>query len=254
MNTKSLKILFALFLAFSLLTGCDKDDDDNQDNSPKDVSLKFYFNHRIGNAQLLFDSVAYQNDFGNVYGVSTLKYFVSDFTLHKDDGSTYLIDEAHYVDGRDNATRTFTPSGKIPAGTYNSLTFVFGLTEEKNVDGTYPDPPENQMEWPPAMGHGYHYMKLEGKFEMNGGSYENFQAHTGASMNNPYFIEVELPMPLVVAAGDEKIVSLRMDINKWWSSPNELDLNEVSGIMGNPAMQEKLKANGADVFSLESIE
>jgi hypothetical protein len=49
-------------------------------------------------------------------------------------------------------------------------------------------------------------------------------------------------------------LTVKMDINKWFESPNTLDLNDITSIMGNQPMQEKIKANGADVFSVESIE
>ena len=40
-----------------------------------------------------------------------------------------------------------------------------------------------------------------------------------------------------------------MNINNWWVNPNMLDLNTMSGIMGNQQMQIKLKENGNDVFT-----
>jgi len=255
MKIQNLRIAAMLFVLAVFFTGCSKDENNETPPASTDVGLKFYFNQRVGVAPLYFDSLVYQNAFGNVYSVATLKYFISDITLHNADGTEVLIDEEHYVDARDNDTKTFTPASKIPAGTYTSISFIFGLNEAKNVAGRYPNPPENNMEWPPAMGTGYHYMKLEGKIKVDStGTTQNYQAHTGPSMGNAYYIEVEVPLNFTFNSGDEKIVSIAMDVNKWWNNPNEIDLNNITSIMGNQEIQQQLHDNGADVFYLEGVE
>ena len=241
-----------LFLTGVLITGCKKDDNNDDPTPVKNVQLNFAFSHRVGTTPLSYDVMSYNNDAGNNYSVVTLKYFVSDIRLHKADGSSVLIDEAHYVDGTDANTMVFTPTAKVPEGNYSSISFIYGLNEDKNVTGSYPNPPESLMEWPIPMGGGYHYMKLEGRLD-SAGTIKNYQAHTGASMGTPYYIEVELPSSSFTAS-EGKIITIGLDINKWWNSPNVLDLNDVTSIMGNPTMQQIMHENGADVFYLESIE
>ena len=102
---------------------------------------------------------------------------------------------------------------------------------------------------PAAMGTGYHYMKLEGKFD-SAGVIKNYQAHTGPSMGNQYFVEVVLTQDPFSCNCTTVDIRIDMDINKWWQNPNTLDLNNMSMVMGNQEMQQKLKENGSDVFSL----
>jgi hypothetical protein len=109
------------------------------------------------------------------------------------------------------------------------------------------------MEWPLPMGGGYHYMKLEGKIELPGTT-NNFQAHTGPTMGNQNFVEIELPQSSFVLSGEERTLAIRMNINNWWKTPNVLDLNTVTSIMGNQEMQLKLKSNVNDVFSYGGIQ
>ncbi len=242
-----------LLLSGLVITACKKDDDGDDNPTPvPEVQLNFNFSHRVGNLPVNFDVISYNNAAGNDYSVVTLKYFISDIRLNKADGSSFLIDEEHYVDGTDYNTLLFTPETKVPEGEYSSISFIFGLNEEKNITGTYPNPPESNMEWPIPMGGGYHYMKLEGKID-SAGTVKNYQAHTGPTMGTPYYVEVTLPSSSFTAK-EGLIITIGMDINNWWQGPHIIDLNNVTSIMGNPDMQELLQDNGENVFYLESIE
>jgi hypothetical protein len=108
------------------------------------------------------------------------------------------------------------------------------------------------MEWPIPLGGGYHYMKLEGKVAA-GEVQNNFQAHTGPTNGNQNYIEVSLDGSLFLVDNPQALLVIGMDINKWWNNPNLLDLNEITMVMGNQAVQEKLKANGMDVFHVEPL-
>ena len=247
------KLLSIIFLATILIfSSCKKDEDSTVDPPAQDNQV-FQLSHFVGTDVLEFTNIKYTNAFGNVYSVETLKYFISDITLEKADGTEFFIGEEHYVDGADSTTLAFNPVTTIPDGEYTSVSFIFGLSEEKNVNGRYPNPPENLMEWPHAMGGGYHYMKLEGKFN-EGGTTKNYQGHTGPTMGNQNFIEVTLPGSEFTVSGDTFTFTIKMDINNWWTNPNTLDLNVVTGIMGNQDMQVIMHDNGNDVFSVLSIE
>ncbi len=247
---KSSVLLSALLAVTVLFSACDDDDDVEL----KDAQLNVKFSHVVGGMDPLVQStIEYENAFGNMYSVETLRYFVSDFLLVDEDGNEVRINEAHYVDAFDTGTHVFQPAEKIPAGKYVSVSFIFGLDEEMNVPGKFPNPPESNMEWPLAMGSGYHYMKLEGKVD-SAGTVNNFQAHTGPTMGNQNYIEVTLPGSAFTFGPDGQTLTIFMDINKWWSTPHLINLSQVTGIMGNQAMQEKLKANGQDVFGFGGIE
>jgi hypothetical protein len=97
-------------------------------------------------------------------------------------------------------------------------------------------------------------MKLEGKFD-SANIVKNYQCHTGPTNGNQNYITVTLPNSGFMASGSGTTITLAMDINNWWVSPNTLDLNNMSMIMGNQSMQVKLHDNGQEnVFSVLSIE
>lgn len=241
-----------VFATVVVLSSCSKNDDD-VNPIPADVQPVIVLNHTIGQETVVFDTIKYSNNFGNVYSVATLKYFISDFTFHKSDGTEVKIDEEYYVDGRENSTINYTPMVKIPAGDYSSVSFTFGIDSTKNKTGRYTNPPESNMEWPIPMGGGYHYMKFEGKFNRND-TIKNFQCHLGPTMGNPNYFEVTLANSSFTASGNEVKITIQMNLNNWFGSPHVMDLNDITGIMGNQQIQLMLKANGVNVFSLKSIE
>ncbi len=234
--------LFGLAVSIAtLFTSCTKD------NETTEANLTFNFIHMVGDQHLEFDTLIYTNAFGNNYSVSTLKYFVSDFVLSRDDGSMIMINKVHYIDARDTSSLSFTADELIPGGDFIEISFSFGLADENNNSNSYINPPESLMEWPLPMGGGYHYMKLEGKFDSIG-SLKNYQAHTGRLMENPHNITVKLNRFSFTVDGTTADINIIMNINQWWANPNTLDLNNISGIMGNEIMQQKLQENGASVF------
>lgn len=235
--------LLALTVTGLLLSSCKKEDD----NGPANVKLVIGLKHFVGNGEVEYDNIKYTNAFGNLYSVSRLQYFISDIRLERAGGAEVFIDEEFYVDGTIPNTMTLAPEESIPAGEYTSVSFIFGLNEEKNVAGRFPNPPENNMEWPPALGTGYHYMKLEGKVDSSG-VINNFQAHTGPTNGNQNYVEVTLQGSAFSAEGDEIGLIIRMDINKWWENPHIFDLNRMTMVMGNQDVQQKLRENGGDVF------
>ncbi len=249
MLKRNFVVTIALIISGALLiNACEKDEEIQE--TPKDATVLFVLDHNVGGDDLVFDNIQYQNTIGNNYSVATLKYFISNITFHNTNGNSFMIDEEHYVDGTDPNTLNYSPTVKIPEGEYSSISFIFGLDTLKNTNGRYHNPPESNMEWPQAMGQGYHYMKLEGKID-SAGTIKNFQAHTGQSMGNPYFIEVCLHNSEFTASGGNFEISIKMDINKWWENPNELDLNFMTMMMGNQTLQQQLHDNGVDVFSVD---
>ena len=74
----------------------------------------------------------------------------------------------------------------------------------------------------------------------------------GPTMGNDYHIRVTLPSSFTADCNIStyRNANISMDINKWFETPNTLDLNDLSSIMGDMAMQIELQQNGADVFTV----
>src|SRR5690554_4931383 len=247
-------ILFSgLLFVFSLLFSCKKDNpepDNTPTPAPTTVESFIKFKHKIDNIAVDFDTVKYVNDFGNDFSIETIRYFVSNVAFVKSNGDVVNITNAIYVDAREAVYNQKKFTTAIPNGEYTEMRFTFGLDSVMNQTGAFNNFPEAAMEWPMMMGGGYHYMKLEGRYE-DQGSYNHFNFHTGPLNNNKNYFQVAVPMSLTVSNGSFD-VSLSMEIQNWFKNPNSFDLTTISqGMMGSQTKQELVKSNGFDVFSVE---
>ncbi len=242
--------LLALTLALLFSYGCNKEEDTG--------SLVYLnFGHTVKGQELGLNDTWYSSAAGHPFMVERLKYYTSNFSLHNTAGERIDIREVHYRDVEKPDTRAFEWED-VPPGEYTGLSFIFGLDEVVNVDGGLPNTTTNiNMEWPLPGDQGYHYMKFEGRYDLNGtGVIKPFNLHTGATGNNQNYVLVDLPFqhPMAFSGGVWQI-NLSMDLNEWLQNPNVYDFEAFgSMIMANQNAQQMLRENGSSVFSISTIE
>jgi len=246
---KNFKVLTSFLSVFvlALFMGCDKDAESG--------SISIAFDHKVGTEALELENKAYQSLAGHPFYIYRLKYYVSEIELHQADGTSISFENIHYRDIADENTRMLD-LGDIPAGDYNRLTFTFGLEEAINIDGGLPNTQTNvNMEWPIPGDQGYHYMKFEGKYDLNGtGELKNFNLHTGATGGNQNYVEVSLPINEMSVDDNNLSLLLEMDLMEWLQNPNTYDFEEFGAmIMMNQNAQTILKENGQTVFSISDV-
>lgn len=242
-----LKLNHLLWLAFVglALFGCKEKDEPLK----QDYNLQFSMEYKWLNEAIVFDSLNYASDLNDSVSVSTLKYFITDIVVECEDGN-YSI-PYRYIDGRDPAMNSF--SVKVQEGkVMKKLHFVFGLDSNANQTGRFTELPEANMVWPTPMGGGYHYMKLEGKFMDNGFS-KNYQAHSGPLNGVDRSVKFSFNLENKIMTKNMEL-GLIMNLGEYFNQPNVLDLNNVSGIMGNEQMQIKLHENAFSLFQLKGIQ
>jgi len=202
----------------------------------------------------------YVNAAGNVYWVSNLEYTVSDFSMELTSHDAARGAERfetgpetmHYRTHSDPATRSFTLED-VPVGSYSHLHFRFGLDGSVNVDGAFPDL-ELAMGWPPPLGDGYHYMRHEGNFEAASGDTIGYTTHTGPTQGTDFSFEVSLHLDensagarhgFEVVADETVTVTLEMNVNEWYATPNTYSFDDHGIIMPDPGAQSLLMVNGS---------
>ena len=241
-------VLPLLTIALISLASCKKDDENAQKGK---VSLSF--THKIGLEELEFDTLKYTNAVGHNYEVRTLKYFISNITFSKSDGSKEVYKKPIYINGEDLSTLSYT-NIEIPIGTYESIGITFGIDSNMNVSDTLTTVEEVSMAWPDGnQGGGYHYMKLEGTYDslaidsLN----KNYNIHTGAIMGNPHDFNVIFKNSAFTINEDGLSIEIVMDINEWFTSPHNYDFADYGHmIMMDTTAQMQLRANGSSVFSI----
>ncbi len=263
------KQLLLLLLLTVFLGSCKEEENPPVQDTGKIV---IQFHHRYNNEYVGFDNLHYINKAGNQMMFSEIQYFISDVTLHYTDDRAYLINkwkDIHYVDSDIPSTQTWEVYDSIPAGIIDSISFTFGINEEKNQSYMYVNPPESLMFWPDILGGGYHYMKINGKwlneqqqlspfnFHLGIGQiYDNQQQITGF-IQNYFHVGVTLPVYssyiLKIEPGQESAIAIAMNVERWFEGPNTWDFNYWGGdIMQNQAAMQTACENGRDVFTLET--
>lgn len=266
---KNIKFFLLIIIAILTFNFCKKEKKETPIDTGK---IRFIFTHLIDGKALQKDTMKYMNAAGNNYSVSEVKYFISDVTLYKTDGTKQLInqwEEIHYIDEGISETKTWNVYDKITIGTYDSITFVFGITKEKNKSFMYVNPPEVNMMWPDILGGGYHYLMINGfwKNTLNQNEPYNFhmgigQLYAGSTINTDSIIAyvqnyftVSLPHSSFTINKDEtKEIQILMNIENWFKTPHIYDHNYWGGaIMQKQAAMQMAKENGWDVFSIGYI-
>lgn len=269
MKTNSLVFFFLIFISFYSCKKKDKTDD----TVPIETGhINFKFLHYVDGQPLHKDSMMYVNAAGNQYEVNQLMYFISDVTLYKSGGTKKIIDDwkdINYVDIDIPSTLTWNVYDSIPVGTYDSITFIFGITAEKNKSFMFVNSPEVNMMWPDVLGGGYHYMMLNGKWIDTTNAVENFNFHMGigqlyksnvitvdsiyAFVQN-YFTVSLANSSFTLSNNETKEIEIIMNIDSWFNTPHIYDHNYWGGsiMQIQPAMQ-MIKENGYDVFTVGNI-
>lgn len=215
-----------------------------------DADITFKVGYKVDAAPLTFNNIQFTNAAGNEYSVTRLDYFLSHFVFHNTDGSTYLKDAYQYLNAQRDTTNEFTLKN-IPNGDYSGITFYLGLDENLNVTMGLPNEPDyNNMEWPVPMGGGYHFMKLEGHFKSGPDTY-GYAMHIGL---NYFLVSVHIDFPFTINELN-RTVNMHMNVNEWFENPNiyNFETDKVYS-MGDTTAMLKLTQNGANTFSITSIE
>lgn len=232
-------------------------------------SMYWRVSHEVNGQPLKLNISGYTNAAGNEYIIAGLKYFISDVTLY---GKGNLVKtltqpkDIYYIDEEIPSTKEIFFNNVIPAGEYDSVSFVFGITGEKNISYRFVNPPENLMAWPDALGGGYHYMKLDGKWKDINAMLQPFNFHlgigqlyhgTGYNTDSIYafvqnWFRVSLPgTAFTIRNGELKSLRLVMNISNWFTNPHDYNFNYWGGaVMQNQEAQQTIRENGWNVFSI----
>jgi hypothetical protein len=261
MIKRTIYIFLSIISLTLIVTAC-------QDEEQTGGFVGFSFYHTIDNLPINYNELVYENQAGNPYEVSSIQWFISDVTLITTEGKEVILNKdqfCHYIDTNLPTTQEWRPSDRIPTGTYEKIQLTFGLKGEKNTPGQFHELPESNMVWPLALGGpngGYHYMKLNGFWKNSDAERTPFNFHLGVGQlyndQNEVtdfvqnWFQVTLPLDYEIKENDTLRLILNMNVNKWFNTPYIYDFNVMGGMtMTNQAVLEKIKGNGANVFTVE---
>ena len=210
---------------------------------PTISDLNIHFTQTVNGNPLILDSMVYTNQENDNYSIQTVRYLLSDITLHTDNGTSTLLDNVHFIDLSIDSTLTLHIE-KIVDKNYTAISFTMGLTTINNKTDSFLN--ENffpSFAWPEFLGGGYHYMQLEGDFNT---VFNGYATHTGGTDGIDFSFNKVFPLTI----NNTSDVYINMEITNWYQNPEIFNFT-TDGIMENPNSQTSLQANGIeDVFSV----
>ncbi|OEK09329.1 hypothetical protein A8C32_11435 [Flavivirga aquatica] len=253
------RINFILITCLFTVISCNNDNDDQSERT----NITLNFNHNWDETPFTnanFNTIQYTNANGEEMSITKLRYLISNVTLTKPNGETIVLDGYNLVDVTNNTDLSFTPITAIPLGVYSSLSFTFGFNNDANYNNNYTD--LNSVSWnvPEALGGGYHYMQLEGKFIDNTSTETGYAYHTIRAVNNSGAIQVFQDTFFEVNLGEVTVSNnstfdIEINIAEWFKNPNTWDLNTLNNmLMPNFDAQIMMFENGQNTFNLKPIQ
>lgn len=233
--------LFTYLLLCIVFVSCEKTDDLEPS---KTGYIKLKFDHIASDRRLELGVDGYQNQHGETFSVETLKYFISNVGLRKDDGTDVVIPKDssfRLIDAAD--IESLQPLFEVQEGNYTHLTFMLGIDSLTNTlpieDRTgVLDPVSNGMYW--SWNSGYIFFKMEGnsisapngRFMYHIGLFGGYDTPT---VNNIKVITVDL-RPAGTAQVRENLsadIHLMTDVGKVFDGVNPITISEHSMVMVN---------------------
>lgn len=196
-----------------------------------------------------------------------IRYFISQVYLIEESGKRVFLGDSvfgslRYIDAASSGSKIWQLQD-VPCGHYVGLGFTYGLNEADNVSRRFSNPPESLMFWPDALGGGYHYMQINGKWiAAEGAEPMPFGLHTGigqtwengvATAFHQNYVRFEFPkaFSLFLSMKGKISATVNMEVAQWFVNPHAWDFAVQGGaIMQNQAAQQILKDNAWNVFSV----
>ena len=206
---------------------------------------------------LILDSTFYVNSNGDMLNISTLKFYITKFSIvpESKSGIIHRVSDSHLFDAGDSTTSSF--SFDLPSDlkdNYDRICFTLGVDSIDNTNGANSGDldPVKGMYW--AWNTGYVMAKIEGTSKACHTLHNAFEFHIGGYMppyNTSRKIELRLPEPLHPVSGLTKTIIIKADVAAWFAE--KLDLSKTNSIVIPGKAASEMADRYARMFSLEDV-
>ncbi|HTN17476.1 MAG TPA: MbnP family protein [Chitinophagaceae bacterium] len=231
----------------STLFSCRKDE-----IPAKEGSIKMEFFNVAGSEKLALNDKWYKNQNGDSFTVTKFNYYISNIRFNNTSGGSYAESESyHLVEQSAPASQSFDIS-KVPAGTYNSVTFTIGVDSLRNVSGVQSNDldPAKGMFW--SWSTGYIMLKVEGTSPRSPQSGNVYMLHAGGFKGEYNVLRtVTLSFPSAISVnGDESHIHLNADVQKVFGGTKAISIAASPVIMAAGENGKALADNYKDMFTI----
>ncbi|HEX5169993.1 MAG TPA: MbnP family protein [Cyclobacteriaceae bacterium] len=255
--------IFCLLPAIGLISCSDE-------NKSEYGEIEIEFDNVVGDDDLALNtsSEVYTNSAGESYKVTTLRYYISNIVLKKNDGSSfsdtvspdgskgfYLIDES------DNGSQHIHLEN-VPVGDYSEISFTIGVdaTTLNQSSQTGPLNPADGMFW--NWNSGYIFVMIEGISTNSSDPSKEILYHVGgyktdtsdpSLANNLKSKTLSLGTEPALVRGDmTPEIHMIVDVDKFFASPHQIRFSE-NPVQDVPAENAKIADNYVNTFIVDHI-
>jgi len=219
--------------------------------------LRLTLSPTLDDRPLALDSLRYSNDAGQIYSISRLSLFLSDFTLQTSEGHFQSFpDSVAWFDVGQRETSLMLSN--IPDGAYTSIHFKVGLSEERNKSNPWIHPANHPLN-PNVSGlywnwqGGYIFTAIEGLYREAGSKFtKGFSYHFA---NNHNLTPITIHAPIRMEGSTE--ILLNLSIGQLLNGEHLIDFvklgNSTHSRPGDP-IAAALKRNFENAFSIQAVQ
>lgn len=221
----------------------------------KTGSLKIEFEHMVDTIPFAFNQ-NYRNPKLDTFKVSTLRYYISNVVVTKNDNSTFVESNSYHLVDASNASSTLLTLTNLPIGSYKSVSFMLGVDSVKNVSGAQGvDLAPSDMFW--SWSTGYIMFKLEGTSPKSGSATKALTYHIGGfggvNKTQRNFNFSFGSTTANVSGTASPIIHLSVDINEFFKNPTLIDVATQHTQMAVGVNAKMYADNFADMISFEHV-
>jgi hypothetical protein len=219
------------------------------------TAVTIHFRNVIDGAPLVLNDSLYTNAAGDIYSLSMCKYYVSNISFIKTDGTAVNIEESYHLVNEAKPSSHQLDITILPAANYKALKFMVGVDSLHNVSGAQAGEldPINAMFW--DWNTGYIMAKIEGNSK--GAPNGEIAFHIGGfsgSTSSLQWVTVNFPNPIQLNKEKKPVINLNANISEWFKTPVTIKFSEYPVITTEGKEAVMIAENYADMFTLQSIE
>ena len=254
-----LKLIPIMFLTLFLSCKKDSKDPEPEVTTPPAATvgtLKIEFEHVVDTLEFNINQ-KYKNANSDTFQVSTLKYYISNVVITKNDNSTFVEPNSYHLIDNSNLSSTILTLTNVPVGSYKSIAFMLGVDSARNVSGAQTGDldPAKGMFW--TWSSGYIMFKLEGTSPTSGATNKSLTYHiggfSGANKAQRNFNFSFGSTTANISGNVTPQVHLSVDVNSFFTSPNVINVTTQHTQMSTGTAAKVYADNYADMISFEHV-
>ena len=190
-------------------------------NDKKDLKVMVYLNFQ--KEPLVLNDRKYITKNKDTVSITKMKFYISNFILEMEDGSTYKeSSKVHLIDA-ENLSSLELKLNNVPDLKINKVSFDIGIDSVSSVSDKFEGnlDPKNGMYW--AWNTGYINMKLEGKSSSCTNAKKEFQFHIGG-----YLPKQNALQKIEWNLDEKQNINIEVELSNWLDA---ISLKETNSIM-----------------------